>query len=237
MALSVFSGLTIGGKLISTQPFQTIALKRPKSLAILGMCGMFFSAAPANASVVLALDQFRSSGSTFFYDFEFTTAFDPGPPPASTDRLDNGTAGTIQAYATLYDIGGFLIAFSVSPNLRVSTQSAGITPGGVTPPDGPLTNVTLSYIGPSGVTVDTTYMGAVVLSSSNARTSLGYFTGQDTKNTGAGAGTESANIGRVAIPTTASPVPEPTSLSMLFGGGAVLLLGGFRLRKEYFLSS
>lgn len=213
------------------QRFQTFASKGLKSLAVLGMCGMFFQAAPAKASVILVLNQSLSSGKTFVYDFDFTTALDPGPPPASTDRLDNGTAGTMQSFGTLYDIGGFLSAFSASPNLMVSSQATGITPGGTAPPDGPLTNVTLSYIGPSGVTTDQVYIGAVVVNSTVTGTSLGYFSGRDTKNAGIDAGTEAANLGRVAIPTT-SAVPEPASLLTMFGGGAALLLIGSRRLKK-----
>ncbi len=223
-------GLPIGNKLMKTQQFQTVLSKGLKSLALLGLCGMFFQAVPAKASIVLVFNQSLSSGNTFVYDFNFATTLDPGPPPASTDRLDNGTAGTIRSFATLYDIGGFVTAFSGSASIMVTNQTTGITPGGTTPPDGPLTNVTLSYIGPSGVTVDTTYVGAVVVNSTITTTSLGYFTGQDTKNAGAGAGTEAANLGRVAIPTTAA-IPEPASLSM-FAGGAALLLGSWVRRKK-----
>ena len=158
----------------------------------------------------------------FVYQVDFNTQIDTG----SGSPVEVATPGD---FTTMYDLPG-LISATLNPayaaQFTLTTQISGVTPANVLPTDGPLTNVTLTYIGAT-LTSSQQYVDALtIVSAFTAINPQGQFTAQSTKGFGLDAGMKIGSIGSVSIPRS---VPEPAALALLLIGGVAV---GLRARTR-----
>lgn len=156
---------------------------------------------------------------TFTYNLVFATAVTNGVPD---ERLESGD------FITLYDVGpaGFTPTGTTPADITFSTALVGLTAAGTLPNDDPLApNVTFTYTGGT-LTADTTFV--VTLTSPFNETRVDSFTGTDTRNSGAQAGTKVSQLGVVTVPGAA--VPEPASI-VLMGLGGLGVVGLARRKR------
>jgi hypothetical protein len=194
----------------------------------------FMTLAGAQARADLQFNAGAFGGGLFNYNLNFNNSIDAvtGLP---TQRLQSGN------FATIYDIanfGGATLDPAFTSLFTVSSQALGITPPGVLPGDGPATNVTVTYTGPT-VTADQSFVNVLRINSNAAFLDPnGNYTSLTTKNSGLAAGTGVAAIGSVAVPSNSQTglavTPEPGSMAMLAGAGlsgSVFFLKRRRNRK------
>ena len=167
--------------------------------------------------------QFNSSnivGGLFSYNLNFNNSIDLSTG-SHAQRLQAGN------FATIYDIqdfNGAVLDPAFASLFTLSTAPLGITPPGILPGDDTLTNVTLTYKGPT-VTADQSFTNILQISTLSNTVSLnGQYAGATTINTGAAAGLPVGNIGTVAVPgisTSITPpeTPEPGSIAFLVTAG------------------
>ncbi len=190
--------------------------RRVLHLAIAGtLAAMAMAPIQARADFELIYEPTPNNGAaaapgTFVYSAAFNTQLDAGTgQPAET--LTSGS------FVTLYDVPG-LINFALDPafasRFTLTSQSTGMTPSGIAPPDSSAPNLTLVYNGPT-LSTTTFFTNVFSLTSQFTGTApgAGYFSGQDTKGTGPSAGSSIGSIGRITQPAAATP--EPASLVML----------------------
>ncbi len=189
---------------------------------------------PANAAVVFVFQGTTpglTAGTTnFLYDINFQTNTSSGSITPNDRFVGDGTT-----YGTLYDVQGFLGAVlnPVTTPFSVTSQLVGKTPIGIAPTDSTtITNVTLTYTGPT-LTTDISFPQALVISTSVSGLNVnGQYSGQDIKNAGGAAGSPATNFGFVTVPTTSTTTPEPASMFLL---GAGLIGIGAASRKKFSL--
>jgi hypothetical protein len=159
------------------------------------------------------------------------TTFDYSVSLSNDERIDaSGTGNT--AFFTIYDFEGYVANSIVAPtNWVPSVQYVGITPVGVSVPDDPaIVNLTFTYTG--ATTIDgtgQTFTGFSADSVYSMINSNAYFSQQSTKNAGAAAGGRDAGFGPESTPM--SGVPEPSTLTLL-GAGLALVATRFIARKR-----
>ena len=195
-------------------------------------------AAPARANFVPTFDSATSSGNTFNYTVQFATSLQippSGPPPLAGLQLPAGS------FLTIYDIPN-LVSATVAPAFTgmftVSIQNTGITATGTKPMDGPLPNVTLTYIDTKNTLIESKeFKDALTITTSGNSTNfttVGNYTDQLEKGPFALSqqGTLVGDISSVPIPG----VPEPASVVMMgiggLGVGAVRCSAIAKLRSD-----
>jgi len=206
---------------------------------------MFAMAALANASLIPVLSSELPSGSNFAFNYTANVTADERLDPTATNGVTCPGAGNtlVQCnpagtFFTIYDIPGFISAFTTASGWTVSEQNTGATPSTINGSsfDSPaLTNVTFAYTG-SVVAGPATVTGFQIVSSDSGQNTSGHFTSQSTNNLGSSAGTSAQLSSSVAVPGSSAgvpgdPAPEPRSLVMIGLGVMAVLLGGARRRK------
>jgi hypothetical protein len=141
-------------------------------------------------------------------------------------------------FFTIYDFAGYLSSSTSAAGWGISTQSVGLTPSTLLPPDdGTLTNITFFYTGAvvhaDGAVVP--FPGFEIVSSLNT-IAEGWYGSQDTNDVGLDAGATNQTVGRVIVPTNGSgplggPVPEPGAAYMLLLGCAAVIASLRRKRN------
>jgi hypothetical protein len=143
-------------------------------------------------------------------------------------------------FFTIYDFAGYTSSSASAAGWGISTQSVGLTPSTLLPPDdGTLTNITFFYTGDvvhaDGDVVP--FPGFEIVSSLN-RIDEGWYSSQDTNDAGLDAGTTNQTVGRVIVPVggqgtgpLGGPVPEPGTACMLLLGCAAVIASLRRKRN------
>ncbi len=140
-------------------------------------------------------------------------------------------------FFTIYDFGNFIQGSNVQPTDWVfSSALAGVTPPGVNGPavdDPTIMNLTWTYKGATTIPTGTTVgkFSVDIPGAENTQFRHVHFAGWGTRIDGVDqAGTNIANVGSIVAPVIA--VPEPSSMDLLFGSGA-LALGARALRARF----
>lgn len=190
--------------------------------------GLTLLSSQAHADLVFVANPTLTGSGIFAYDLNFSTNVDIGTGQPS-QRLVNGS------YATIYDMAGFNSATlnGASANLfTLTTAPFGQTPAGIAPTDTALTNITLTYNGPT-LTTDQSFADILTVNSSfTSVNTKGQFSSTVTKNTGVDAGTALATIGSVAVPGVTAATPEPGSMALLVGAALSGSVFAFRRRRR-----
>jgi len=157
----------------------------------------------------------------------FTWSYDLDVAGAARLRPGGGT------FFTLYDIAGYVAgsAFAPAADWSISEQATGMTPTGVSVPDGGATNVTFTYIGAATTGPSSMFDGPDAFgfdSTSGASKPGGVFSYQNPKNNPSHPddGLRQFGAGGVVLP---SAVPETSSLMLLVPG---LVPFGIMLRRR-----
>jgi hypothetical protein len=200
--------------------------------SMMTLSGLALINGQAHADLVYNVN--TAAGNIFTYDLNFATNLDAGSG-LSSQRLQNGN------YATLYDIGGFNSATlnsTYASLFTLSTQNVGITPGGINAPDDPtLTNITLTYKGPTTMS-DQSYTNLLTVNSTYTTLNPdGSYSSLVTKNVGSDAGTDIASLGSVSVPSLlpgprVPGTPEPGSVALLVGASLSGSIFAFRRRRN-----
>lgn len=190
----------------------------------------------ANASIIPSLMSVTPSGTSFAWTYTAQLSADQRLDPGATKNaictggLPCSPAGLNPAsgtFFTIYDFSGLTSVVSNPTNWNAFTTFVGTTPSiqsGV-PDSNLVSNISFFYNGPTVPTPGSpkpaagpTNLGNFVIGSTFSQQTIGFFTGQATKNTGdATDGTLTQNVGSVPVP---AGVPEPASM-MLIGSGLV----------------
>ena len=210
----------------------SISIKKVSTLAITALSVFLLGVTSANASVIFVFEG-TSAGSVagttnFTYDVNFQTNTSTGSTTPNDRFVGDGTT-----YGTIYDVVGFVNAVlnPMTSPFTVTSSLLGRTPIGIAPTDSAsITNVTVTYTGPT-LTTDMSFpLVLVVTSTASGQNNLGQYSGQDIKNAGGAVNTVSTNFGFITVP--ASAVPEPGSIYAFAGGIGLLLIGRIRRRKS-----
>jgi hypothetical protein len=195
----------------------------------------------AQGSIIAVLGAVTNGGSgTFDFQYLATVSGQERLDPAATGGMTcPGLGGPVQCnpagtFFTIYDVRGFVSVGSLPPGWTATTQLTGLTPSsinGSSVDDPSVVNVTFGYTGPivhaNGTDL---FLGTFPIVSTLSGTAHGYFSSQDTIDTGAENGLTDQLVGPVTVP--AGVVPEPRTLLLLALGLAGLgIIGGRRTRR------
>ncbi len=182
----------------------------------------------------------------YSYDYTADLQQDERLDPAATNGVTCLSMGSPVScsppgtFFTIYDFAGYMSSSASESGWGITTQSVGLTPSTLLPPDdGTLTNITFFYTGgvvhADGDVVQ--FPGFEIVSSLNT-VDEGWYTSQDTNDVGLDAGTTNQTVGRVVAPANGQgtgplggPVPEPGTIYMLLLGCAGIIASLRRKRN------
>jgi len=187
-----------------------------------------------------------SGSGGYSYDYTADLQQDERLDPAATNGVTCLSMGSPIAcnpsgtFFTIYDFAGYVSSSASAAGWGISTQSVGLTPSTLLPPDdGTLTNITFFYTG-AVVHADgdvVPFPGFEIVSSLNT-IDEGWYTSQDTNDVGIDLGTTDQTVGRVVVPVggqgpgpLGGPVPEPGDAFMLLLGCAGIIASLRRKRN------
>lgn len=146
---------------------------------------------------------------------------------ANVTDEQNAMAGD---YFTIYDFGSIIPNSNLQPaGWTFSTSLVGPTPAQTNAPDNPnILNLTWTYTGPTiiGATPAGKNLGPFSVETNTREQKFGFFAAQGTLAIGPNAGSHVGNAGQLVV-----PVPEPSSVALIFAAGlGFALVGRRRLR-------
>ena len=178
-------------------------------LAAIGMVSL-----TARADIIPTLSSVTGSSPNFTWNY-------------SANVTINQTINTGDFF-TIYDFGSIAPGSNTQQAGWTFSQAlVGPTAALTSPTDNPnILNLTWTYSGTAPIT-GSAALGIFSVITSTDQLKTGQFTAQATRNSGASAGTKISNIGDVSV-----PVPEPSALLPIIGGGAVAVFSGLLRRQN-----